>query len=128
MKILVTCPPMLRQIDAFRSDFRSKGWVVTTPDLVQTLSVDELCELVPAHDGWIIGDDPAEAAVVAAGKAGLLKAAVKWGVGTDNVDFGAFEAHDIPVTHTPGMFGDEVADIATEAATDEPDTDPPAEA
>ena len=33
-------------------------------------------------------------------------------MGVDNVDFTAFEKAGIPVTNTPGMFGEEVADIA----------------
>ncbi len=112
MKILVTCPPMLRQLDLLEAEFARRSWTVTAPDIVQTLSVAELCRLVPEHDGWIIGDDPANAEVVAAASAGNLKAAVKWGAGTDNVDFSAFEQAGIPVTNTPGMFGNEVADVA----------------
>jgi len=112
MKILVTCPPMLRQLDLLEAEFARRGWTATAPDIIQTLSVAELCRLVPEHDGWIIGDDPANAEVITAASAGNLKAAVKWGVGTDNVDFPAFEAAGIPVTNTPGMFGNEVADIA----------------
>ncbi|CAM5288206.1 Hydroxypyruvate reductase [Stutzerimonas stutzeri] len=112
MKILVTCPPMLRMIDSFRPLFAQYGAEITTPDVVQTLSVEQLKELVPQHDGWIIGDDPATAEVFAAGKAGRLKAAVKWGIGVDNVDFAACRDLDIPITNTPNMFGGEVADIA----------------
>lgn len=112
MKILVTCPPMLRMIDSFRPLFAEHGAEITTPDVVQTLSVEQLKELVPQHDGWIIGDDPATAEVFAAGKAGRLKAAVKWGIGVDNVDFAACRDLDIPITNTPNMFGGEVADIA----------------
>jgi D-3-phosphoglycerate dehydrogenase len=41
-----------------------------------------------------------------------LKAAVKWGIGTDNVDFEAAKEFGIPVTNTPLMFGREVADLA----------------
>ena len=89
MKILVTCPPMLRMIDSFRPLFAQHGATITTPDVVQTLSVEELKQLVPQHDGWIIGDDPATREVFEAGKAGRLKAAVKWGIGVDNVDFAA---------------------------------------
>ena len=80
--------------------------------LVQTLSVEELKEIVPQHDGWIIGDDPATREVFEAGKAGNLKAAVKWGIGVDNVDFDACKDLDIPIINTPDMFGREVADIA----------------
>ena len=79
---------------------------------MQTLSVAELKDLVPQHDGWIIGDDPATRAVFEARKARKLKAAVKWGIGVDNVDFSACADLDIPIINTPDMFGAEVADIA----------------
>jgi D-3-phosphoglycerate dehydrogenase len=113
LQILVTCPPMLGMIEAFRPLFADKAVGLTTPEVVQTLSETELIALVPQHDGWIIGDDPATRAVFAAGRAGRLRAAVKWGIGTDNVDFAACRDLGIPVTNTPDMFGAEVADVAT---------------
>ena len=112
MKILVTCPPMLGMIDSFRNIFEEKGIELCTPNVVQTLSVEELMEIVPEHDGWIIGDDPATREVFFAGKSGRLKAAVKWGIGVDNVDFAACKDLEIPITNTPNMFGAEVSDIA----------------
>lgn len=112
MKVLVTCPPMLGMIDTFLPVFEKHGLEVTAPEVVQILSVEELKDLVPLHDGWIIGDDPATREVFAAGKAGRLKAAVKWGIGVDNVDFAACKELNIPITNTPNMFGGEVADIA----------------
>lgn len=112
MKILVTCPPMLRMISAFNEDFERIGATVTAPEVIQTLSVDQLKELVPLHDGWIIGDDPATKEVFEAGVAGSLRAAVKWGIGVDNVDFDTCRRLGIPITNTPNMFGGEVADIA----------------
>lgn len=111
-KILVTCPPMLRMIDQFRPLFVAKDVELTAPNVVQTLSVEELKVLVPQHDGWIIGDDPATREVFEAGRAGRLRAAVKWGIGVDNVDFAACEMLGIPITNTPNMFGSEVADMA----------------
>lgn len=112
MKVLVTCPPMLGMIDTFLPVFKKHGVEVTAPKVVQTLSVEELKVLVPQHDGWIIGDDPATREVFTAGKAGKLKAAVKWGIGVDNVDFAACKDLGIPIINTPNMFGAEVADIA----------------
>lgn len=112
MKILVTCPPMLGMIDSFRPLFAQHGVELTAPRVVQILSVEELKELVPQHDGWIIGDDPATREVFEAGKAGQLKAAVKWGIGVDNVDFAACKELGIPIVNTPNMFGGEVADTA----------------
>lgn len=111
-KVLITCPPMLKQIEQFREKFAGLNIDITTPDVVQTLTVEKLIDIVPQHDGWIIGDDPATSEVFEAGKAGQLKAAVKWGIGVDNVDFAACERLGIPITNTPGMFGAEVADLA----------------
>ncbi|MEH6592731.1 MAG: phosphoglycerate dehydrogenase [Halioglobus sp.] len=112
MKILITCPPMLRVIEQFRPLIEKRGAQLTTPDVVQTLTVPELLELVPEHDGWIIGDDSATREVFERAKSGKLKAAVKWGIGVDNVDLKACEDLGIPVTNTPNMFGAEVADLA----------------
>ena len=103
---------MLGMIDSFRNIFDEKGIELSTPNVVQTLSIEELKEIVPKHDGWIIGDDPATREVFAAGKLGQLKAAVKWGIGVDNVDFTACKDLGIPIINTPNMFGAEVSDIA----------------
>ena len=111
-RVLVTCPPMLGLIDEFRHLFSEKAIDIHCPPVKQTLSVEELKELLPQFDGWIIGDDPANAEVFKAGHQGKLKAAVKWGVGVDNVDFKAAKELGIPITNTPRMFGGEVADVA----------------
>ena len=112
MKILVTCPPMLGMIDNFRHLFEKYDIELTTPHVEQLMSIEELIKIVPQHEGWIIGDDPATREVFEAGKSGNLKAAVKWGVGVDNVDFDACIDLAIPIVNTPDMFGREVADIA----------------
>lgn len=112
MKVLVTCPPMLGMIDEFIPQAAARGYELVPAKVTQVMSQDELVELLPDFDGWIIGDDPATRRVFEAGKAGRLKAAVKWGIGVDNVDFAACKDLDIPITNTPNMFGGEVADVA----------------
>jgi D-3-phosphoglycerate dehydrogenase len=111
MKVLITCPPMIGMIDNFRHLYNDKEVEIFYPEMVQTLSEDELIRLVPNYDGWIIGDDPTTKRVLEAGKNGLLKAAVKWGVGVDNVDFDAAKELSIPIKNTPNMFGQEVGDV-----------------
>lgn len=103
---------MLGKINDLRHLFDQKQVRIFCPTIVQTLSEEELVRLVPQFDGWIIGDDPATRRVFEAGRKGLLKAAVKWGVGVDNVNFSAAHEFAIPVTNTPNMFGAEVADMA----------------
>lgn len=110
--VLVTCPPMLGQFDRFVQGAGDRGLRLHRADVTQTLSEDELCALLPGYDGWIIGDDPATRRVFETGKAGRLRAAVKWGIGVDNVDFAACEDLGIPIVNTPMMFGAEVADVA----------------
>ena len=111
--VLVTCPPMLGQIDLFMDYAAERGLRLHPAKVTQTLTEAELKELLPHHDGWIIGDDPATREVFAAGMAGRLRAAVKWGIGVDNVDFQACRDLGIPIANTPMMFGAEVADMAT---------------
>lgn len=112
MRVLLTCPPMLGLVDEFRPAFESAGVELLTPAVVQTLSEDELVRILPHQDGWIAGDDPANRRVLTAGVAGRLRALVKWGIGTDNVDFDAARDLNLAVSNTPGMFGHEVADVA----------------
>src|SRR3546814_19569949 len=81
--------PMLVIIEEFFPFAANRGFELIPEKGTQTLSQEELVELVPQYDGWIIGDDPATRRVFEAGKAGKLKAAVKWGIGVDNVDFAA---------------------------------------
>jgi len=111
-RILVTCPPMLGLFEQFLEPARELNLELVAAKTTQVLSENELVELLPEYDGWIIGDDPATRKVFEAAKQGGLKAAVKWGIGVDNVDFKACEALNIPITNTPNMFGSEVADVA----------------
>ncbi|MDA9111116.1 phosphoglycerate dehydrogenase [Bacteroidia bacterium] len=103
---------MLKQIEEYRSLFEDKNIELVTPQVVQIMTEEQLMQILPQMDGWIIGDDPATEQVFAAGVAGNLKAAVKWGVGVDNVDFEACKKLNIPIINTPGMFGNEVSDVA----------------
>ena len=111
--VLVTCPPMLGQFDRFIAPAAALGLRLHPAQVTQVLSEDALCALLPEYDGWIIGDDPATRRVFETGRAGRLRAAVKWGIGVDNVDFDACRDLGMPITNTPAMFGAEVADVAT---------------
>ncbi|MDA8815295.1 phosphoglycerate dehydrogenase [Luminiphilus sp.] len=110
-KILVTCPPMLGRFKQFFEPAKELGLELVPAQTTQILPEGELIELLPDFDGWIIGDDPATRQVFEAGVAGQLKAAVKWGIGVDNVDFDACKDLGIPIINTPNMFGGEVADV-----------------
>ncbi len=112
MKILLTCPPMIGQLEKLRNIMTEHNINITVPEFTGLMSEEDLCKIIGNYDGWIIGDDPCTENVIKAGIKGKLKALVKWGVGVDNVDFDACKKYNIPVTNTPAMFGEEVSDIA----------------
>lgn len=116
-KILLTCPPMIGMVETFVDDFKKANFDVTVPEFTQEMSEEALCGIIGDYDGWIIGDDPATRKVLEAGVKGNLKACMRWGVGTNNVDFQAFKDFQIPIENTPGVFGREVADLACHYVT-----------
>lgn len=112
MKLLLTCPPMIKNIERYKTKIAEYGFDLTIPEFTQIMKEKDLIDIIPQFDAWIIGDDPATRAVFEAGKKGKLKVCAKWGVGVDNVDFQACSDLNIPITNTPMMFGEEVSDVA----------------
>jgi D-3-phosphoglycerate dehydrogenase len=111
-KILLTCPPMINRISEYKNLIQKYNFEIEIPNFKQIMNEEELCEIIANYDGWIIGDDPASRKVFEKGKTGKLKACIKWGVGTDNVDFNACRDLNIPITNIPQVFGEEVSDVA----------------
>lgn len=111
-KILVTCPPMIENIDYFHDLFQDHNLEFEIPENFPNVTNDYLLSSIENFDGWIVGDDDASFSVLQAGSQGNLKAVVKWGVGTDNINIDACEKLNLCFAHTPNMFGKEVADVA----------------
>jgi D-3-phosphoglycerate dehydrogenase len=110
--ILVSCPNMLEVIDDYRPRMQALGLTVHTMTVTQQLSEEDLLEVIHDFDGVIAGDDEFSGKVLQAGAMGRLKAISKWGVGVDNIDLERAERLGIIVTNTPGLLGNEVADVA----------------
>lgn len=108
-RVLVTVPQLQRTIDEHRAHLERNGIAIVLPPVVQQLSEDELMALLPGADGIIAGDEPLTARVLA--RADSLRVISKWGVGIDNIDLQTAAQLGIRVVNTPGMFGDEVADV-----------------
>jgi D-3-phosphoglycerate dehydrogenase len=102
---------MLGLFDEFVAPAKELGLELVAAKTTQVMTEEQLIAQLPDYDGWVIGDDPATKAVFKAAINGKLTAAVKWGIGVDNVDFAACEELGIPITNTPNMFGGEVADV-----------------
>jgi D-3-phosphoglycerate dehydrogenase len=103
---------LVNQRKIFDLTFRDLGFEATWAHVEQQLPEADIVSQISNFDGWILGDDPCTRRVIEAGQSGSLKAIVKWGVGTDNIDFEAIEHLKMDFANTPGMFGNEVADVA----------------
>ena len=112
-KFLITCGHLQRHIGLYRASIEAQGFEVWSPSLRgQQFTEAEMMAFLPQADMAIAGDDFLGASVLAAGVKGRLKGLVRWGIGTDNVDKAAATSLGLPVYNTPGMFNNEVADLA----------------
>lgn len=112
-KVLITCMHLARHFEKFRPQYDALGVEAVIPPLEgQQFSAAEMAHLIVGVDTVIAGDDTIDAQVLDAGKASGLKAVIKWGIGTDGIDKVHATSISMPVYNTPGVFGEEVADLA----------------
>lgn len=112
-KLLVTCGHLQRHIGRYEDELRSHGIETWVPPLTgQQFTAAEMSAMLPQVDVAVAGDDALGAEVLEAGVAGRLRGLVRWGIGTDNVDTPTATRLGLPVYNTPGMFSNEVADLA----------------
>lgn len=112
-RILVTCGHLQRHIGRYEAEIRANGIDVWVPQLIgQQFDAAEMAAMLPEAETVVAGDDDLTGEAIESGVRGRLRSIVKWGIGTDNVDKAAAARLGIPVYNTPGMFSDEVADLA----------------
>jgi D-3-phosphoglycerate dehydrogenase len=110
-RVLVSCVQMQRELHKFEDEFAARDIELVVPEVAQHLSEDELLTIMPDIDGVIVGDDEFTAKVMES--APQLRILSKWGVGIDCIDTDAAARLGITVTNTPGVFADDVANVAT---------------
>jgi len=110
-RIALTCKHLQRDADDYRAALEAHGFAVEIPAIPgQQLDGDELVAAMQGIAGVIAGDDGFTADVLA--QLPDLKVISKWGIGLDGIDLAAAAERGIVVTNTPGMFNDEVAEMA----------------
>lgn len=108
--VLIPCRQLQSCIDQFRGWLADHGITVELPPTLQHLTEDDLVPIIDRFDAIVAGDDQVSRKVIEAGT--RLKVICKWGIGIDAIDTAAAAERNIPVYNTPGMFGEEVADMA----------------
>lgn len=110
-RLLITCKQMQVELPAHRERLESLGYSLVVPELNgQQFSTQELSLHTDEVVGLIAGDDELSREFFES--ATELKVLVRWGIGMDSVDHKAAADHGVIVRNTPGVFGDEVADLA----------------
>lgn len=109
---MITAQTMSRVVELFQQRLENQGWEVrVTLPTGQRFSPGDLAGAGRGAQAMIIGDDEASEEFFSA-VAPNLRLLVKWGVGTDSIDFRAAERFGVEVRNTPGAFGNEVGDLA----------------
>jgi D-3-phosphoglycerate dehydrogenase len=99
------------ELPHYKDRIESHGYELVVPELRgQQFSSAELSELMPGVVGLIAGDDEMDKEFFAASPS--LRTLVRWGIGMDSVDHRAASESAVVVRNTPGVFGQEVADMA----------------
>ncbi|MEY2471856.1 MAG: D-3-phosphoglycerate dehydrogenase / 2-oxoglutarate reductase [Actinomycetota bacterium] len=111
-RLLITCRQMQVSMPLVEQRLKEAGVEWDCPPIPgQQFSAAQLTPIIGSYDGMIAGDDEITAEVLRAGLP-RLKTVAKWGIGVDGIDLGSAAELGIDVTNTPGMFDDEVADVA----------------
>ena len=109
-RVAVTCTHLIRDIDDYRETFANAGLDVFLPEIPgQELRGDELVAAMEGIVGVVAGDDHFSSDVM--DQLPELKVISKWGIGLDAIDLDNAAERGIAVTNTPGMFGNEVAEL-----------------
>ncbi|XSG82640.1 MAG: phosphoglycerate dehydrogenase [Methyloligella sp. ZOD6] len=112
-RALLSCLHLQRNFGDFRHIYDEAGVEPVLPEVAgQQLAAEDMRQHIVGMDCVIAGDDEIDASVLEAGKESGLKAVIKWGIGTDSIDKETAKALGIPVFNTPGVFANEVADLA----------------
>lgn len=111
MHVVVTCKHLQRDRSAYLDLFDEAGLSVSFPDIPgQELAGEALVAAMDGAAGVIAGDDAFDREVLQ--QLPDLRVIAKWGIGLDGIDQHAASELGIAVTNTPGMFNDEVAEMA----------------
>lgn len=111
-RLLIACRQMQVSMPLVAARLQEAGVEWDCPPIPgQQFSADALVPIIGNYDAMIAGDDYVTAEVLRAGLP-RLRTIAKWGIGVDGIDLAAAAELGIEVTNTPGMFDDEVADVA----------------
>jgi D-3-phosphoglycerate dehydrogenase / 2-oxoglutarate reductase len=109
LRVLVSAPYMIPELDRFRVVFDTSGIDLVIPEVKERLSESALMTIAGTIDGAICGDDPFTPPVLQAA-APRLRVISKWGTGVDSIDRQEASRLGIQVFNTPGAFTEAVAD------------------
>lgn len=109
-KVLITPRSYAQYSDEPLKKMADAGITIVKNPLGGILEKSQMLDYIKGIDGIILGVDPMDADVLAAGTD--LKVVSKYGVGTDNIDLEYCKSHNITVTITQNANSHAVADYA----------------
>ena len=111
LKVLITCRQMQHYIrETELPDWLSDVTLVLPPLSKQGMTTPEILEFAHDCEIVVVGDDEIGRSFFS--HTPRLRALIKWGVGYDSIDTKACEDASVIFRNTPGVFGDDVAEMA----------------
>lgn len=105
--VLVTC----KQMQDFLSHEAPLDFTFDLPVVPgQAFSSEDMQRLSVGHEFLIAGDDELDSKFFRHSK--TLRLVIRWGIGMDNVDLEAARSCGVTVLNTPGVFNEDVAQLA----------------
>lgn len=110
-KTLLNVVSTLRQYSAVSDSIQHLGIAFRhLPSSGQGHNSSSMRDALRSSQIAVVGDDTVDESVFEA--CPELRLIIRWGAGTDNVDLVAAGKHGVQVQNTPGLFGEDVADLA----------------
>ena len=111
LKVLVTCRQMQEYLKEAGVPDSLKGVEFVLPKLnAQQFASSEVANYAKGCQVIVVGDDTIDRIFFE--KAPWVRAVIKWGVGYDSIDLDACRESGVSFQNTPGVFGDDVAEMA----------------
>ena len=105
----------LRQYSSISDSIQHLGLTLKhRPSAGQGHSSSSMRDFLKGAEIAVVGDDTVDESVFEA--CPDLRLVIRWGAGMDNVDLLAAQSHGVEVQNTPGLFGEDVADLAISLA------------
>lgn len=111
IRILITSQHMIKNIQSYNDLFKKYNITYTYLDSIKSLPENEIIKFISNYDAWIMSYENINHKILYAGKCGILKIIIKWGIDYENIDLKLCKKLNIHFVNISELFSEELSDI-----------------